>query len=87
MRVRCSQAFRLLSGLCLCTVRSGAGERTSSGARLGLLIFRLSSHHVLNHVHCRRQSAKISQIHDVFNHQANPHVHQQYVFWQRRFTI
>ena len=36
------------------TVRSGAEERSFSGARLDVLIFRLRSYHVLNHVHCTR---------------------------------
>ena len=35
------------------TVRSGAEERTFSGARLDVLIFRLRSYHVLNLVYCR----------------------------------
>ena len=49
------------------TVRSGAEERTFSGTRLDILIFRLHSYHVLNHIYCRWWSAKVSQTHDVLS--------------------
>ena len=49
------------------TVGSGAEERTFSGARLDVLIFRLRSYHVLNYVHCRKIMAKISQTNDVLS--------------------
>ena len=45
-------------------------ERTFSGARLDVLIFRLRSYHVLNHVHCRRYNRQKSEKHMTFLVQA-----------------
>ena len=50
--VKCGVWHKSHSDVEVTTVRSGAEERTFSGARLDVLIFRLRSYHVLNHVHC-----------------------------------
>ena len=49
----CFTRCRTYSGMNTTTVRSGAEERPVSGARLDVLIFRLRSCHVLNHLYCR----------------------------------